>query len=777
VKRIVLIAQLCLALLLAGMVTASGQESSGAAADKYAPLVEQAKKDGATVIIITPGEQEAEAAAPPAAGMTSTGVKLREEIRRLIVTSPDMPRRVASALEIISPDGSLGWLAIAVVTALAALLIGSIPRRLIGIWGREYFRYMWNPNPRDDAERIGYLLFRAALQTLYTVLLFGVAMLVAIVFDWGHEASRSTIFVIVVGFCAWRILREVIAFNLLAPDVPSHRMLNIPDRDAKAIFADFQWVFAIAITVISLSAWITSLDLDGDANKLLLILASFIAAGLIGYLTVKHRRAGASAILGAGAPETKPLWRRLIANSWHMIGLIYLAVATVVSVVRLLLGLPSANVLISAPAIALIAAIGAYGVLYLIIEWLYRSRRAAFERKLAAARHLELERQKAEESARREAEKSGLPEGEQAIGNVAAVQHPTLPPFRPIFRPLAQQAAALLVAFVAIAFVLEAWNIRTAGGNSFVAAIMNTIAILFVAWLAYRAVAVFIDEKLKEEGDFHPVDPTLIEDEPSAHGATRLGTLLPLVRNVLLTVIVAVTAMIVLSNVGVDVAPLFAGAGVVGLAVGFGAQALIRDIFSGGFFLFDDAFRKGEYVELGDVRGTVEKISLRSFQLRHHNGPLHTIPFGEIKQLTNYSRDWVIMKLPLRLTFDADIEKVRKLVKKLGVELLQHPEVGKNFLQPLKSQGVVEIDDSAMVVRVKFMTRPDDQWTTRKVVYASIQDLFRREGIRFADRSVTVRIAEDNETTPQARKKAVAAAAEHAVAGRTRKRSAAADDR
>jgi small-conductance mechanosensitive channel len=135
------------------------------------------------------------------------------------------------------------------------------------------------------------------------------------------------------------------------------------------------------------------------------------------------------------------------------------------------------------------------------------------------------------------------------------------------------------------------------------------------------------------------------------------------------------------------------------------------------------------------------------------------------------------MKLPLRLTFDADIEKVRKLVKKLGVELLQHPEVGKNFLQPLKSQGVVEIDDSAMVVRVKFMTRPDDQWTTRKVVYASIQDLFRREGIRFADRSVTVRIAEDNETTPQARKKAVAAAAEHAVAGRTRKRSAAADDR
>jgi len=767
----------CLVLLGSSDGTLAQDKAADAAATNYAPLIEQAKKDGATVIIISPGQSSAEAASPGAAGMTDTGVRLREEIRRLIVTAPDMPRRVAIALENISPDGTLRWLLVAALTALGALLLGYVPRRLIGIWGREYFRKMWNPDPRDDAERIGYLLFRVALQTFYTVLLFGVAMLVAIIFDTGHEPSRSTIFVIVVGYCAWRLLREVIGYNLFAPDVPSHRMLNLSDTAANALFSDFQWVFAIAITVISLSAWITGLDLDADANKLLLILASFIAAGLIGYLTVKHRRAVAGAILGIGAPETKPLWRRIIANSWHIVGLVYLVVATVVSIVRLLLGLPSANILISAPAVAFLAGIGGYGVLYLLIEWFYRSRRAAFDGKLRAARRLEREHRKAEELARAEAQQSKPAEGEQIVENIVTQPHSELPSFRPIFKPLAQQAAALFVTFVAIGFVFEVWDIRTTGGTSLVGAIMNTIAIVFVAWIAYRAVAVFVDARLAEEGEIRPVDPTMIEDEPAGHGATRLGTLLPLVRNVLMTVIAAVTAMIVLSNLGVDVAPLFAGAGVIGLAVGFGAQALIRDIFSGGFFLFDDAFRKGEYVELGNVRGTVEKISLRSFQLRHHNGPLHTIPFGEIKQLTNYSRDWVVMKLPLRLTFDADIEKVRKLVKNLGMELLQHPEVGKNFLQPLKSQGVVEIDDSAMIVRVKFMTKPGDQWTTRKVVYSSIQDVFRREGIRFADRAVTVRIAEGEKVTTQTRRKAIAAAAEQAVAGRTRKRSAAADDR
>jgi small-conductance mechanosensitive channel len=102
-----------------------------------------------------------------------------------------------------------------------------------------------------------------------------------------------------------------------------------------------------------------------------------------------------------------------------------------------------------------------------------------------------------------------------------------------------------------------------------------------------------------------------------------------------------------------------------------------------------------------------------------------------------------MMKLPLRVTYDTDVEKVRKLIKKLGQQLLDDPVIGDTFIQPLKSQGVIEMQDSAMIIRVKFMTKPGDQWLVRKKVFQEIRDLFAREGIKFAHREVTVRLAED----------------------------------
>ena len=248
-------------------------------------------------------------------------------------------------------------------------------------------------------------------------------------------------------------------------------------------------------------------------------------------------------------------------------------------------------------------------------------------------------------------------------------------------------------------------------------------------------------------------------------GGTRLGTVMPLVRRTGQAIIATFALLAMLGQVGVNVTPLLAGAGIIGLAIGFGAQALVKDVISGVFFLIDDAFRKGEYIDIGTVKGTVERISIRSMQLRHHNGPLNTIPFGEIRHLTNFSRDWVMMKLPLRVTYDTDVEKLRKLVKKLGQDLLQDEELGPKFLQPLKSQGVIQMEDSAMIIRVKFMTRPGDQWSVRNKVFARIRELFEREGIKFAHREVTVRIADHEAGKPlsEAEREAAAAAARAAV--------------
>lgn len=248
-------------------------------------------------------------------------------------------------------------------------------------------------------------------------------------------------------------------------------------------------------------------------------------------------------------------------------------------------------------------------------------------------------------------------------------------------------------------------------------------------------------------------------------GGTRLGTLMPLIRGLLQTVIAVLSSLAILGQLGVNITPLLAGAGVVGLAVGFGAQTLVKDIFSGMFFLIDDAFRRGEYIDLGTVKGSVEKISIRSMQLRHHNGPLNTVPFGEIRFLSNYSRDWVIMKLPLRLTYDTDGNKVRKMIKNLGKELLKHPDVGHLFIDPLKSQGVLAMEDSAMIMRIKFKTKPGDQFMTRRVVLDEIRKLFAANGIKFASREVTVRIAETDTDKPLSHeeKKQLASAAASSI--------------
>ena len=206
------------------------------------------------------------------------------------------------------------------------------------------------------------------------------------------------------------------------------------------------------------------------------------------------------------------------------------------------------------------------------------------------------------------------------------------------------------------------------------------------------------------------------------------------------------------------------GAGVLGLAIGFGAQKLVTDIISGLFYLIDDAFRAGEYVDIGVVKGRVEATNVRSLVLRHHRGPLHTVPYSEIKHLTNYSRDWVIMKLEFRVTYDTDVNKVKKIFKQIGQDLLDDPVIGQDFLEPFKSQGVKSMEDSAMIVRGKFMTKPGDQFTIRKEIYTRVQKAFEENGIQFAHRRVAVDLPPGFENHPQTEQIAEAAAAAVAAA-------------
>ncbi|GAB2174538.1 mechanosensitive ion channel domain-containing protein [Dongia sp. agr-C8] len=319
------------------------------------------------------------------------------------------------------------------------------------------------------------------------------------------------------------------------------------------------------------------------------------------------------------------------------------------------------------------------------------------------------------------------------------------------YRVLAERGLRAGLVIATVLLLAHAWHFDLTSltandtlGTRLLRGGVSAIILFLAADIAWRITRALIDYKINEgPGD------TL----PAAAKRSRLRTLLPILRNVLFVMLFTMAGLMVLSSMGVQIGPLLAGAGVAGVAIGFGAQTLVKDIISGVFYLLDDAFRVGEYIQSGSYKGTVESFSLRSVKLRHHRGPLYTVPFGELGAVQNMSRDWVIDKLTVTITYDSDLAKAKKLIKQIGKDLAAEPDFKPHILEPLKMQGVEQFGDYGIQIRMKMMTKPNEQFTIRRKALAQIKTAFDENGIRFA--SPTVRVAEGG---------SVAAAAQQAVA-------------
>lgn len=725
-------------------------------------LLEEARRDGSTVVVISPAQDQAANADTASNMRAEMALKARERIRQIVRSAPELIPNLVGTINAASPDGSWFWLFRAIGTAVLGLVIGWYATRPIIKWSMANVLAIAEKEPETTADKVFYLLARALFALVYVAIYFAVAMLVAIVTDSAHEPSRRVIFEIVAWYCAYRFMRHGVSWNLFAGDMSKYRLVNLNDDEARKLHSHWHTAFAIFAIYAAFARFASYTGEDQIAAglagvltieniKLLQISTALLASlGLIIYL-LKDWKAWQHIFAPADASAEFYTLRKNLAKLFPPFALIYSLVAMAMFVFRLALDQPSPGVVIVAPFMIFYVGIVVYGLILILIQAFYNRRIRRFE-ELAAA-----ERERMEQEQALIDNEAGE---EMKVGPTTATS--AMFEYQPMFRGLFEQAAMAIVVAVCLGELARVWGVSVGSEDSVWGAALDIALSAVLCWLAYSAVRIFVDKKLEDEGGEQFEQE--IGGEGGGAGATRAATLLPIMRYAMMIIIFSIAVMIILSRMGVDIAPIFAGAGVVGIAVGFGAQTLIRDIFSGAFFLLDDAFRKGEYVDIEGTKGTVEKISIRSFQLRHHLGALHTIPFGEIRQLTNFSRDWVLMKLPLRVTYDTDTEKVRKLVKKLGQELLNHPQVGHTFMQPLKSQGVYKMEDSAMIIRVKFMTKPGEQFVTRKVVYESIQDLFVREGIHFAHKEVTVRLADQSvDTLTEEEKQAVSSAARRVI--------------
>ena len=318
---------------------------------------------------------------------------------------------------------------------------------------------------------------------------------------------------------------------------------------------------------------------------------------------------------------------------------------------------------------------------------------------------------------------------------------PPVPNLATVFLQRGLRAALIIGALV---FLAWGWGIdfeRLAAQETamtrFGRGALSVVAIALIADFIWHIAKAAIDIKLAGT-----TDPGLPNTDEARRRA-RLRTLLPIFRNILLVVVVVAAAMMALSAMGVEIGPLIAGASIVGVAIGFGAQTFVRDVISGMFYLVDDAFRVGEYIQAGHYKGTVEGFSIRSVRLRHQRGPVFTVPFSLLGAVENMSRDWVIDKITLGVTYDTDLDLARKLIKQVGLELAAEPEFAPLIIEPLKMQGVDAFGDFAIQLRAKMMTLPGEQFLVRRAAFARIKKAFDANGIKFA--FPTVQLAGDGE--------------------------------
>ncbi len=314
------------------------------------------------------------------------------------------------------------------------------------------------------------------------------------------------------------------------------------------------------------------------------------------------------------------------------------------------------------------------------------------------------------------------------------------------YLPLLKHSVKGLLYLVAFFAVLQAWGLDTLAwvfssqGGSFISSLLTIILILAGAFLFWEIVSVKIERYLARER----------EGTTGGKSNARLLTLLPLLKNVIRIVLVLLAGMSVLAHLGINIAPLLAGAGVVGLAVGFGAQTLVKDVISGAFILIEDSISVGDWVEAAGHSGTVESLTIRTLTLRDLSGTVHVVPFGEVTTVLNYNRDYGYALIDAGVAYREDYGEVILALQDVAAELRQDATWGADITGDLEIFGLNKLADSAVEIRVRLKTLPSRQFSVRRAFLERMKRIFDERGIEipFPHQTIWFGVDKDGSAPP-----------------------------
>jgi small-conductance mechanosensitive channel len=293
------------------------------------------------------------------------------------------------------------------------------------------------------------------------------------------------------------------------------------------------------------------------------------------------------------------------------------------------------------------------------------------------------------------------------------------------YLPILKGSASLAIGGIALLFLLESWGLEAFSwfgqgklGNRLVSSLVSIALTITLALVIWEGINAAIQRHLER----------LSRDAKAAQSA-RVRTLLPMLRTALLAVILIFVTLSTLSELGVNVAPLIAGAGVIGIAVGFGSQKLVQDVITGIFLLFEDAVAVGDVVQLGGLSGVVEQLSIRSIKLRAVDGSLHIIPFSAVTSVTNQTRDFAFAVIDVSIDYAEDTDKVAEALRALAAEMRQDPRWRPVIRDDLDVMGVERLGDSGVIMRIRLKTEPTQRWAVARELNRRIKRRFDELGI------------------------------------------------
>ena len=303
------------------------------------------------------------------------------------------------------------------------------------------------------------------------------------------------------------------------------------------------------------------------------------------------------------------------------------------------------------------------------------------------------------------------------------------------FIPKLLRIVRIIVFLAVILALLDVWRaldvsgwLASEFGQDLAESVISAGIVLLIAWLLWLALSSWVEYRLNPQ----------IGKAPTS----RETTLLKLLRNAGTIVIAVLGVMLALSELGVDIGPLLAGAGVVGLAVGFGAQKLVQDVITGVFIQFENAINEGDVITVGSTTGTVEKLSVRSVGIRDLNGVYHIVPFSAVDRVSNYMRVFAYHVAAIGVAYREDIAEVKEAMGE-AFEMLQATDHAANIIAPLEMHGITEFGDSAITVRARIKTLPGSQWAVGRAYNECIKTVFDRRGIEIPFPHQTIYWGED----------------------------------